>query len=305
MALKGYVYIVAAALLWGMLGPFSRLAFQEGVSPIEVAFWRAFMSWILFGGHAILIKEARLLRRDIPFIFLFGITGISIFYFVYLTAVNLGGAALSAVLLYTAPAWVIVLSFFIFRERITPAKILAILLTFMGVFAISLDSGANTAQGQINLPAILFGLLSGLGYSLYYIFGKYFSARYSSPNLFLYVFPAGFLGILPWVSFGPKTAMAWTAIMLIVFFCTYMPYICYYTGLKYIEAGRAAITATLEPVVTAIIAYFWWGEFFTIQSYLGSFLVLSAVILVIIEELVRNRFSEGSIKNSQTRHENP
>ena len=54
MAFRGYAFIVAAAVLWGMIGPFSRLAFQEGISPMEVAFWRALLTWILFGGHAMI-----------------------------------------------------------------------------------------------------------------------------------------------------------------------------------------------------------------------------------------------------------
>jgi len=36
-------------LFGGMIGPFARLAFSEGVLPMEVAFWRAVLAWIFFG----------------------------------------------------------------------------------------------------------------------------------------------------------------------------------------------------------------------------------------------------------------
>jgi len=281
MAFKGYAFIVAAAVLWGMIGPFSRLAFQEGISPMEVAFWRALLAWVLFGGHAMIRHEVSLDRKDVPYILMFGICGVSLFYFVYQMAVKHGGAALAAVLLYTAPAWVIVLSRIFLKESITSTKVLAMVLTIIGISAISMGKNAGVAGSPISASALIFGLLSGFCYSLYYIFGKYFSGRYSSYNLFLYVFPVGIIGMLPWVNFAYKSPAAWMAIVLLVIVCTYGANSCYYSGLKYLEAGRAAITATIEPVVAAAAAYFWWSEVFDLQSYIGSAIILSAVVLMI------------------------
>lgn len=281
MVFRGYAFIVAAAALWGMIGPFSRLAFQEGIAPMEVAFWRALLTWLLFGGHAILRREVRLYPKDIPYVLIFGVCGVSLFYFFYQMAVKQGGAALAAVLLYTAPAWVIVLSRIFLKESITPTKISAMVLTLIGISAISMGKGAGQGGGPVSVSAIVFGLLSGFCYSLYYIFGKHFTGRYSSYNLFLYVLPVGALGLIPWVAFSPKTPTAWMALISLAIICTYGANSCYYLGLKYLEAGRASITATLEPVVAAVVAYFWWGELFTVQSYLGSAVILSAVVLMI------------------------
>ena len=281
MVFKGYAFIAAAAILWGMIGPFSRLAFQEGIAPMEVAFWRALLAWILFGGHAMIRREVRLYSKDIPYILVFGICGVSLFYFFYQMAVKQGGAALAAVLLYTAPAWVIVLSRIFLKESITPTKISAMVLTLIGISAISMGRDAGHGGSPISVSAIVFGLSSGFCYSLYYIFGKHFSGRYSSYNLFLYVLPVGALGLLPWVDFAPKTPTAWLALISLVIICTYGANSCYYLGLKYLDAGRASITATLEPVVAAAVAYFWWNEVFTLQSYLGSAVILSGVVLMI------------------------
>ncbi len=281
MVFKGYAFIVAAAVLWGMIGPFSRLAFQEGIAPMEVAFWRALLAWILFGGHAIIRREVRLYPKDIPYILVFGVCGVSLFYFAYQMAVKQGGAALAAVLLYTAPAWVIILSRIFLKESITPTKILALVLTLIGISAISMGQDAGQGSSPISVSAIVFGLTSGFCYSLYYIFGKYFTGRYSSYNLFLYVLPIGALGLLPWVTFTPKTPTCWLALMSLVIISTYGANSCYYLGLKYLDAGRASITATIEPVVAAVVAYFWWSEVITVQSYMGGAVILCAVILMI------------------------
>ena len=63
---------------------------------------------------------------------------------------------------------------------------------------------------------------------------------------------------------------------------TYIANHCYYLGLKNLEAGKASIVATLEPVVAAIAAYFFLGEYFTIFGYIGAVMIVAAVILTII-----------------------
>ena len=64
LQLKGYLFIMAAAVLWGVVGPFSRLAFSEGIGPMEVAFWRAALAWIFFGTHAVLTGRIRIRAED-------------------------------------------------------------------------------------------------------------------------------------------------------------------------------------------------------------------------------------------------
>jgi DME family drug/metabolite transporter len=283
MKTKGFFYIICAGILWGFVGPFSKLAFQEGVTPLEVAFWRAFLAWILFGLHAVAERQVKIEPKDIPAIVVFGVTGVTLFYGSYQLAVEKGGAALASVLLYTAPAWVAVLSAFLFKEAMTFLKIAALALTILGVTGVSAGSRGLAAYSgiQVSSTAVVFGLLSGFFYSLYYIFGKRFSARYSSPNLFLYMLAIGALGLFPAVSFVHKTMMAWIALVCLALFSTYGAYYCYYLALKYLEPSRAAITATIEPVVATIVAHIWWNESFTLVGYAGSALILTAVVLVV------------------------
>lgn len=281
--LKGYLCIIAAAVLWGIIGPISRLAFDQGVMPMEVAFWRAVLTWICFGGHAVIIGQVRVQRRDLPALLVFAVTGVTLFYGSYQLAVNKGGAALAAVLLYTAPAWVTLLSRFFFREALSLLKLVALALTIAGVAGVSFGAGGRPGGPAIQLDAsaFVFGLMAGFCYSLYYIFGKHFSGRYDSPTIFLYILPLGALLLLPWVSFVHKTAVAWGALITLAFFSTYLAYYFYYAGLRYLEASRAAITATLEPVIAAVVAYMWWHETFALIGYLGGALILAAVVLIV------------------------
>ena len=279
MQLKGYLFITAAAVLWGVVGPFSRLAFSEGIGPMEVAFWRAALAWIFFGSHALLTRRIRIRAEDIPMVILFALAGITLFYSIYQLAIQSGGAALASVLLYTAPAWVTLMARFAFKEALTPAKLTALGLTLFGVVCVASGGGSI----EVSPRAVLYGLTAGFSYSLYYIFGKFFSSRYSSPNLFFYLLPIGAATLVPWVEFSPKGATAWTALICIALLSTYGAYFFYYQGLKYLEASRAAITATLEPVVAAVVAFFWWHESFSVLGYVGSAAIISAVVLMICD----------------------
>jgi len=282
--LRGYVFIILAASSWGFIGIFSSFAFAEGVEPMEVAFWRALISWVFFGSQAIVRRETFLAKKDIPLLGVFALLGVSLFYISYQYAVNTGGAAFASVLLYTAPAWVVVCSIFIYKEKLTVNKIMAVLLVITGVFLISKTGGNSSSETAIGFMAVLSGLMSGFCYSLYYTIGKYFSSRYSLANLFLYVLPIGVLGILPFVEFTHKSPVAWASLIAVSLVSTFIANHCYYLGLKYLEAGKASIVATIEPVVAAVAAYIILGEYFTSLGYVGAAMIVSAVILTIYKK---------------------
>ncbi len=284
--IKGYTFIFLAAILWGNIGPFSKLAFSQGITPMEMAFWRAVIAWFFFAVHAAAIKEVAIQKKHITLLSIFSLTGVTFFYSSYQIAVSRGGAALAAVLLYTGPLWVCVISRFTFKEAITPMKTAALAMTVSGVLMVSLGQ-TGPAGISIDLIAVAAGLASGFFYSLYYIIGKYFTGTYSSPNLFLYILLPGAAAMLPFVQFHHKNTAAWAAIIAVAFFSTYIAFYCYYRGLQYLEASKASIAATIEPVVAAAVAFFWWGEIFAPMGYGGAALIILAEILVILDDLAK------------------
>src|SRR5690349_24880539 len=133
MPVIGYCYIALAAALWGSLGVVSRVVLAAGVDPLELSFWRATIAGALFAVHAIARGKARVARRDYPVIGIFALVGVALFYLSYLFAVRAGGAALAAILLYTAPAWVAVASALWLHEPMTRRKLTALATTLLGV----------------------------------------------------------------------------------------------------------------------------------------------------------------------------
>lgn len=275
----GYVFVLAAAVLWGTIGPASRFALRDGVQPQELAFWRAVIATVCYGTHAVIIRRTRIARGDLPVVLGFGLVGIALLFTAYFHAVETGGAALASVLLYTAPVWVALLSAAFLHEHMGARKIIAIALAIGGVAGIAAFSGGGGAR--LSGAALGWGLLSSWAYALYYLFGKRYFERYATATVFMYALPTGALALLPLVRFTHKTPAAWAAIVFLAVVPTYAAYLLYGAAIRRIEATRAATVATLEPVVAAVAAYLVWGERLSPTGYLFAALVVAAVVVMV------------------------
>lgn len=278
MAARGYLFVLTAAIMWGSLGPVARYAFSQGVQPLEVAFWRCIIPFVPFCFQALRQGNPAIERKDLPMVGGFGLVCIAAFYGVYQVAIESGGAALASVLMYTAPAWVALMAWGVLGERMTGAKLAAVAATLAGVAGVS---GVFEAGSTVTVKAVVFGVLSGVTYAMYYIFGKRLQPKYSTPQLFLYGLPMGAVLLFPFVEFSHKTPQAWAAIFTVALLSTWGAYTAYFAGLKRVEATRASVVATIEPLVAAVTAYLWWGERFTAAGYMGGLLILGAVGLIV------------------------
>ncbi|WP_028571888.1 DMT family transporter [Desulfonatronum lacustre] len=279
----GYAYVLLAATLWGMIGPLALLAFQQGLEPLEVAFWRATLGALLFMVHVSIRGQWRVQRADLPAFFFFGLVCVGVFYGAFQKTVDLGGASVAAVLLYTAPAWVALLAWIFLGETLGRLKILAVGITLLGVLGVSLGPDGLTAlrEGLWNPAAVGYGLLSGLTYALYYIFGKRYLSKYSAASVMVVALPIGALALYPFVDFHEKTLVAWIALAVLALVSTYGAFLAYCAGLRRLEATRASVVATFEPVVAALVAYAWWGERLGYLGILGAMLIIFAVLIMV------------------------
>lgn len=272
--------ILIAAFLWGLLGILGKQAQTAGVSPLEVAFWRAALAGALYAIHAAFTRSALPRGRDLLITALFGVAGVSVFYGSYQLAVRAGGASLASVLLYTAPAFVAIMGWLFLKERLGKRELLAVVGTLSGIALISLGGGQGV---HVTGLALGWGLVAGFTYSLYYLYGKAFFSRYSPAALLAVALPVGALVLLPFVQFSAKTPAAWGSLGAIAVFSTYLAYLAYSAGLRHLPATQASVIASLEPVVAAILAAVLFHERLSFLALCGAVLVVGAALLLSIE----------------------
>lgn len=268
------MFVLAAAVLWGLIGVQSAELLGAGLSPSEIAFWRAMIAAVLFAAYASVTGGLRVPRgRDIPMLGVFALLGVTLFYTAYNLAVEAGGVSLAAILLYTAPAIVAVLAHFTLDERLTGVKIGLVALTLLGVVLVSLSGGGGVT---VSVASIGWGLASALGYSTYYLIGKWALRRWTAPAMYAVVMPLGGLALLPWVTFADKGAREWLLIASLAVFSTFLAYALYAAGLARMQASKAVVVATIEPVVAALSGAVILGERLGPWAIVGGACVIAA-----------------------------
>lgn len=282
---KAYVQIVAAAALWGCIGLFLKLLTAAGLTSMQGVAVRALVGAVFYGLFLFFTdrKALFIVPKDWYYFFGTGVCSLLFFNWCYFNAITRSSMSVAAVLLYTSPVFVTLMSALFFREQITPVKLAALAITFAGCVLVT--GLFPLGQETVSLPVVLFGLGSGFGYALYSIFGKFVLKKYSPAAVTFYTILFCALFSLPISGLNANLSAladwrAWAGALGVGVLCCALPYHLYTAGLKDAEPGRAAILATIEPFVAAALGILLFHEAVTLWKLLGMAAILGAVALL-------------------------
>jgi DME family drug/metabolite transporter len=283
--LVGVLAVGAAASIWGTLGYFAKILYAEGVSFEALVAVRASVGWaamLLFMLLARGVGNLRVAWRNFLFLVPLGLIGIGVFYLLYFFTVRESTVGTAAILLYSSPAFVSLLAWVFLRETLGVLRVLALALTFGGIFLVV--GGYDPEALEVGPLVLATGLLSGLTYGLYSIFGKPV-ARHLDPAVIL-SYALGFGAVLLVLFALPTldtlvdlTLGSYALLLMLAVVHTSLAFGLYTVGLKRLDAGQAAIVATVEPVVAGAIGVALLGETLTAPKVLGALLVLAGAAL--------------------------
>lgn len=286
---KGLVAVVAAGTFWGTMGFFARNLYAVGFGPLEVAQTRITTGLLLVGIYILLFNRNnfKVKLKDMWCFFGTGIVSLLLFSTCYFSAMNYTSLAVAAILLYTAPFFVMLLSLILFKEKMNGKKVLALLLAFGGCVLVS-GVGADTA---FSWKGIALGLGSGFFYALYSIFGRYAINRgYGAWTMTFYTFLFCSIGcafLSDWQVIGSVMAADSANILWVLglgFVTAFLPYVLYSTGLEHMESSKASILASVEPVVSALFGVFVFHETMSLWGVLGIAMVLGAIVVLNVKK---------------------
>ena len=191
---KSYLCILLAAAAWGCIGLFSRRLLNNGFSPANIVTIRNFGGLLVLSLIFALFDRSvfRVKAKHLPIFFGTGIVSVLLFTLCYFNAQKLCSLAVSAILLYTAPAMVVVMSAVLWKEPITKKKLLALFLALLGC---ALVTGVFGGELSVTAKGALYGVGSAFFYALYSIFGRYGLRHYDAMTVVFWTFVfAGFGG---------------------------------------------------------------------------------------------------------------
>ncbi len=284
----GYLLVISAAAMWSFLGPTYTILFSRYSLPLlSIVILRATISGLilLLASLCCYREWLKVKRQHLLYFFLYGTVGVGAFFIVYLRAIKEVGISVGAVLLYTAPAWVAIISWAFLHEEMNTTILLAVILSFTGA---ALVSGVYAPSSEsLNAVGILWGIGAGIAYALWSVGTRVGVDRYGySPwTVQLYGFLLGALTMalsqpagIWWKPGLIVPALPWALFLGIV--PSLGGAVAYSAGVKWLEVSKASIIATLEPVLATVWATLFFSEHLEPLQMVGGALIIVSVILM-------------------------
>jgi len=289
---RGYFFIAAATFCWAAGASFAKGIFsgrlfpgQPLISPLVFTQTRTTFAVIVLGSFLFLrngVEMFRISRRDLALCILTGTLGLAGSNFFYYVAIQKTTVAMAITVQNTAPVWVLLYMVLRGKQRATPERILAVLLALVGI---AMAIGLFYSGLKLNLLGVGSALLAAFSFCLYNVAGQGLVAR--CPPLKIMFF-ALLSSAVMWLVFDPPWTLAaqhftlpqWEFMFAFGCFSMLLPYVFYFSGLKYLDPTRAVVTSCLEPVFAILFAALFVGETVRLLQVIGIAAVLTATVIV-------------------------
>ena len=166
---RGVAIVLLAVVIWSTTPVFiDHLQTVNRLSPLQVSTWRALLVTLLLALY-LLVRRPRVLklqRREIGYYVTYGVVGIGLFNLAFNTSVAVNKASVATALMFCAPVFVALGSWWVFHERLRPLQMLAMVVNLLG-FALVGAVSALLAGTDGNVSGLLLGLFSGICFALF------------------------------------------------------------------------------------------------------------------------------------------
>lgn len=286
--LKGMLYIVVGAVLWGFSGMCSQFVQQERNMPAE---WVVAMRLTLAGAITVLaafwqgrvsIFKVFTHRKDTIRLIIFGILGMWLCQYTYFKAIAYAGAGIATVLQYVGPALIIL--YVSLRRMALPrfAEAVSVILATIGTAIIAL-------QGEWNLAALddtllFWGLTSAVAVGIYTVQPVPLLKKYGTAPIVGFGMLIG--GVFAWIVTQPSAeGIVWDlwahgGFWSIIIFGTVVSFNAYLEGVRRVGAITGSILSSIEPISAAVLAWLVLGNEFSQWDMIGMTLIIITIFLL-------------------------
>ncbi len=277
---KAILFLVLAAALWSTAGVFVK-ALDWG--PMSILAGRGLFT------SAVFLLYLRRLPKNISRWTLLAAGGSLATQFLFVTSTKLTTAANSIFLQYTAPIYVVLLAYWLLREKPSRSDWIAMGIIFLGMILFFGDQ-LSTDGLYGNILAVLSGVTSAI------MMVSFRAQKNSSPedSVLIASLVIAILGI-PSVLKENWTISNWSVVAYLGIFQIGLAFIFFTKGIKHIPALEANLIGTLEPILNPVWVFLFLGEQMGRFALFGGLVVLLGVIVSAV----------GSARIDREREESP
>ncbi|MCG1021141.1 EamA family transporter [Sutcliffiella horikoshii] len=284
MRVGGLGLVILAAILWGISGGLGGFLMDKGWDPLVISFYRGtvgllcILIWFLF--QPTRWNKPLMLWSIVAGI---GVAGNFILYFISISEASI---AVAATLMYTAPVFVLLISFIFRLEQASLFKWLAIGFVMAGV--VLLTEVYSIGSDSITILGLVTGLGAGFSYALF-IFGFKYASRHGQPQGILTIAFLAFTIITLFftdrseaVSVFYSTDLLWMILLGVI--GAGLSFFLYVVGLKRTSPTSASIIAMVEPVTASLFGFIVLSELLTATQLGGMAIILVTVTILSVKQ---------------------
>lgn len=285
--MKNYL-LLAFIILAGALTPiFGKLTVAE-ISPISLGFLRFGLAAVLF---YITLKWRRqnlkFDKKDYLKLVIMGILSIPMNQFFFLTGVKLSFASHSGIIYSLNPVFAYIIAVSRKTEKFYPSKMIAILLTIIGIFFVFYEGFKQSSAGDNVLTGDFLLVFAVLTFASYIALGKEFISKYGALKTATAVFLAGCTAYIPLFIYDlPNFTLeylTYKGILGFVFLSVvvaYLAYFLWYYVLKTVPVSKVTTFSNLSPLITVFFSVIFLSESISLYLFLGGFITITGVFFM-------------------------
>ena len=261
---KATLLLILCAILWSTSGVLIKsLSWQ----PVSILAGRGLFTSIVF-----LVYMRRLPTKWTRWMLLAAGASIAT-QFLFITSTKLTTAANAIFLQYTAPIYVVLLAYWLLREKPSRTDWVAMFIIFLGLLLFFGDK-LSTSGFYGNILAIISGVTSAV------MMVSFRAQKDGTPedSILVASLSIAMLGF-PFILKETWTITNWMSIAYLGLIQIGLAFIIFTKGIKHVPALEANLIGTLEPVLNPVWVFLFLGESMGAFALFGGLVVLTGVIL--------------------------
>lgn len=292
--MKGTLLTIISASAFGLMAIFAKWAYAANVNLLNLLRLRfliaALVMWLAV---LVLRRNPRVAPKQLLILAGLGAVGYGLLSMSFFTALKLIPVSLAAILLYTYPIIVTVLAAKIEKEAVTRYVILSLGISFAGLVLV-----VGVALQGVSPLGLFYGVMAAVIYSVYIIVGNRLLKGIDPLIITTYVMTSAAVmyNAVGWAT-GTVTSDispdGWLAVLGVALISTVLGLLTFFQAMKLLGPSKVSIISTIEPVVTSVAAFVFFGEVLTWMQIAGGLMILGAIILIQRDREVKDVQSEG------------